>query len=55
MKTTGEKIIESPIINYHNLEIIHMIIFLTDIILPPINSKLILNFIIILLNSLFSL
>ena len=44
MKTTGEKVVESPIINYHNLEIIHMIIFLTDIILPPSNSKLILNF-----------
>ena len=35
---------ESSIINYHNLEIIHMIIFLTDIILPPNNSKIILNF-----------
>ena len=44
MKITGEIINEPSTINYHNLEIIHMIIFLTDIILPPNNSKLILNF-----------
>ena len=44
MKITGDDINENSIINYHNLEIIHMIIFLTDIILPPSNSKMILNF-----------
>ena len=44
MKISGEYLNESSIINYHNLEIIHMIIFLTDIILPPNNSKIILNF-----------
>ena len=44
MKISGDNINESSIINYHNLEIIHMIIFLTDIILPPNNSKIILNF-----------
>ena len=44
MKITGDKIIESSIINFHNLEIIHMIIFLTNIIIPPDNSKMILNF-----------
>ena len=44
MKISDEKINDSSIINYHNLEIIHMIIFLTDIILPPNNSKIILNF-----------
>ena len=35
---------ESSIINYHNLEIIHMMIFLKDIIFPPNNSKIIINF-----------
>ena len=44
MKITTENINESTMINYHNLEIIHMIIFMTDIILPPSNSKMILNF-----------
>ena len=44
MKISGENINESAIINFHNLEIIHMIIFLSDIILPPSNSKIILNF-----------
>ena len=44
IKMTGNNIIDNSIINYHNLEIIHMIIFLTDIILPPNNSKMILNF-----------
>ena len=44
MKSTNKDIINSSLINYHNLEIIHMIIFLTDIILPPYNSKMILNF-----------
>ena len=40
----NNNIIDNSIINYHNLEIIHMIIFLTDIILPPNNSKMVLNF-----------
>ena len=44
IKMTGNNIIDNSIINYHNLEIIHMIIFLTDIILPPFNSKMVLNF-----------
>ena len=44
MKITEENFVDSSIINYHNLEIIHMIIFLIDIILPPNNSKIILNF-----------
>ena len=44
MKKTEDNLIDSCMINYHNLEIIHMIIFLTDIILPPNNSKIILNF-----------
>jgi len=44
MKSTNKDIANSSLINYHNLEIIHMIIFLTDIILPPYNSKMILNF-----------
>ena len=44
MKTTNKNLDNSSLINYHNLEFIHMIIFLTDIILPPNNSKLILNF-----------
>ena len=44
MKISGDNINETSIINYHNLEIIHMIIFLTDIIIPPNNSKIILNF-----------
>ena len=44
MKSTNKDIANSTLINYHNLEIIHMIIFLTDIILPPYNSKMILNF-----------
>jgi hypothetical protein len=44
IKITGDNITDSSLINYHNLEIIHMIIFLTDIILPPNNSKMILKF-----------
>ena len=44
MKSTDNDLTNSSLINYHNLEFIHMIIFLTDIILPPNNSKLILNF-----------
>ena len=44
IKTSGSSINDNAIINYHNLEIIHMIIFLTDIIMPPSNSKIILNF-----------
>ena len=44
MKSTNKDIVNSSLINYHNLEFIHMIIFLTDIILPPYNSKMILNF-----------
>ena len=44
MKSTNKDIVNSSLINYHNLEFIHMIIFLTDIILPPLNSKMILNF-----------
>ena len=44
IKMTGNNIIDNSIINYHNLEIIHMIIFLTDIILPPFNSKMVLYF-----------
>ena len=44
MKSTNKDILNNSLINYHNLEFIHMIIFLTDIILPPYNSKLILNF-----------
>ena len=44
MKSTNKDLANSSLINYHNLEFIHMIIFLTDIILPPYNSKLILNF-----------
>ena len=44
IKMSDDNINESVIINYHNLEIIHMIIFLTDIMLPPNNSKIILNF-----------
>ena len=44
MKSTDNDLTNSSLINYHNLEFIHMIIFLTDIILPPNNSKIILNF-----------
>ena len=44
IKITGENITDSSLINYHNLEIIHMIIFLTDIILPPNNSRMKINF-----------
>ena len=44
IKTSDKDIDDSTLINYHNLEFIHMIIFLTDIILPPNNSKIILNF-----------
>ena len=44
MKISGNLISDSEILNYHNLEIIHTIIFLTDIILPPNKSKIVLNF-----------
>ena len=44
MKSTNKDISNNSLINYHNLEFIHMIIFLTDIILPPYNTKMILNF-----------
>ena len=44
MKSTNEDLSNSSLINYHNLEFVHLIIFLTDIILPPYNSKMILNF-----------
>ena len=44
MKMTGELITDSEILNYHNLEIIHIIIFLTNIILPPNKTKIVLNF-----------
>ena len=44
MKSTHEDLSNSSLINYHNLEFVHLIIFLTDIILPPYNSKMILNF-----------
>ena len=44
MKSTNKDISNNSLINYHNLEFIHMIIFLTDIILPPFNTKMILNF-----------
>ena len=44
MKSTHEDLPNNSLINYHNLEIVHLIIFLTDIILPPYNSKMILNF-----------
>ena len=44
MKSTNKDISNNSLINYHNLEFIHMIIFITDIILPPYNTKMILNF-----------
>ena len=44
MKSTNKDITNNSLINYHNLEFIHMIIFLTDIILPPNNTKMVLNF-----------
>ena len=44
MKSTNKDIANNSLINYHNLEFIHMIIFLTDIILPPNNTKMVLNF-----------
>ena len=44
MKSTNKDISNTSLINYHNLEFVHLIIFLTDIILPPNNTKLVLNF-----------
>ena len=44
MKISGNLISDSEILNYHNLEIIHIIIFLTNIILPPNKTKIVLNF-----------